>query len=136
MQVTVEDGYIADITVLSFQDDREFFQKAQSAVINDILAEQTSDVDAVSGATFSSNGIMEAVADALGSGPGESEQSADNSKDDAAGGENGSEADKPGADGESGSGSGQSGAGQGNGPGAGHQGNGRHGGGGHRGRRN
>ena len=40
MQVTVEDGYIADITVLSFQDDREFFQKAQSAVINDILAGQ------------------------------------------------------------------------------------------------
>ena len=131
VQVTVEDGYIADITVLSFQDDREFFQKAQSAVINNILAEQTSDVDAVSGATFSSNGIIEAVADALGSGLGESSQPADNGKDDAAGGENGSETDQPGA-------------GQGNGPGAGHQGNGGHGGGwrgglggdGHRGRRN
>lgn len=134
--VTVEDGYIADITVLSFQDDREFFQKAQSVVINDILTKQTSDVDAVSGATFSSKGIMDAVADALGSGLGESEQPADNSKDDAAGGENGSETGKPGADGESGSGSGQPGAGQGNGPGAGHQGNGRHRGGGHRERRN
>lgn len=136
VQVTVEDGYIADITVLSFQDDREFFQKAQSAVINDILAEQTSDVDAVSGATFSSKGIMDAVADALGSSLGESEQPSDNSKDDAAGGENGSESGKPGADGESGSGSGQPEAGQRNGPGAGHQGNGRHRGGGHRGRRN
>lgn len=135
VQVTVADGYIADITVLSFQDDREFFQKAQSVVINDILAEQTSDVDAVSGATFSSNGIMEAVADALGSSLGESEQSADNGKDDAADGENGFESGKPGADGESGFGSGQSGAGQGNGSGAGHQGNGRHRGG-HRGRRN
>lgn len=157
VQVTVEDGYITDIAVLSFQDDREFFQKAQSAVIGDILAEQTSDVDAVSGATFSSNGIMEAVADALGSSLGESSQPADNGKDDAAGGENGSESGIPGTDGESGSssgqpgagtenghGSGQPGAGQGNGPGAGQPGNGRHGGGwrggsgngGHRGRRN
>lgn len=66
VQVTVEDGYIADITVLSFQDDREFFQKARSAVIDAILTEQTADVDAVSGATFSSNSIMDAVADALG----------------------------------------------------------------------
>ena len=154
-QVTVEDGYIADITVLSFQDDREFFQKAQSAVINDILAEQTYDVDAVSGATFSSKGIMDAVADALGSGQSESAQPADSGKDDVAGGENGSETSKPGADGESGSGagqpgadgeggsgtgqtgigtenghgSGQQGAGRGNGSGAGHHGNGGHGGG-------
>lgn len=144
VQVTVEDGYISDIMVLSFQDDREFFQKAQSAVINDILAEQTSDVDAVSGATFSSNGIMDAVADALGSGQNESVQPADNSKDDAADGESSFETGKPGADGENGSGSGQPGAGQGNGPGAGQPGNGGHGGGwrggsgggGHRGRRN
>lgn len=134
VQVTVKDGYIADIAVLSFQDDREFFQKAQSAVINDILAEQTCDVDAVSGATFSSKGIMDAVADALG-GMEESEQSAVKGRDDAAGGENGSETDRgseteqQGADGESGSGSGQQGAGQGNGSGAGHHGNGGHGGG-------
>lgn len=128
VQVTVKDGYIADIAVLSFQDDREFFQKAQSAVIKDILAEQTSDVDAVSGATFSSKGIKDAVADALG-GMEESEQSAVKGRDDAAGGENGSETEQPGADGESDSGSGQQGAGQGNGSGAGHHGNGGHGGG-------
>lgn len=67
VQVTVEDGYIADITALSFRDDQEFFYKAQSAVINAILTEQTADVSAVSGATFSSNSIMDAVADALGS---------------------------------------------------------------------
>ena len=66
VQVTVEDGYIADITILSFRDDQEFFHKAQSAVINAILTEQTADVSTVSGATFSSNSIMDAVADALG----------------------------------------------------------------------
>ncbi len=81
VQVTVEDGYIADITVLSFRDDREFFQKAQSAVINAILTEQTPEVSTVSGATFSSNSIMDAVADALGSSFGSSEQSVDESND-------------------------------------------------------
>lgn len=79
VQVTVEDGYIADITVLSFRDDQEFFHKAQSAVINAILTEQTADVSAVSGATFSSNGIMDAVANALGSSVGSSGQPIDES---------------------------------------------------------
>ncbi len=79
VQVTVEDGYIADITILSFRDDREFFHKAQSAVINAILTEQTADVSTVSGATFSSNSIMDAVADALGSSAGSSGQSVDES---------------------------------------------------------
>lgn len=72
--------------MLAYQDDREFFQKAQSDVINDILTKQTYDVDAVSGATFSSNGIMDAVADVLGSGRSGLEQPVDNSEEDAAGG--------------------------------------------------
>lgn len=76
VQVTVEDGYIADITILSFGDDQEFFHKAQSAVINAILTEQTTDVSTVSGATFSSNSIMDAVADALGASSDRSEQPA------------------------------------------------------------
>lgn len=79
VQVTVEDGYIAAITILSFRDDQEFFHKAQSAVINAILTEQTADVSTVSGATFSSNSIMDAVADALGRSAGSSGQSVDES---------------------------------------------------------
>ena len=35
-------------------------------MISSIIKSQSTDVDAVSGATFSSNGIKEAVADALG----------------------------------------------------------------------
>lgn len=77
VQVTVENGYIADIKVLSFEDDNEFFHKAQTAVINAILTEQITDVDAVSGATFSSNSIMDAVADALRDSTGEPEQQED-----------------------------------------------------------
>lgn len=65
VQVAVEKGYITDITVLSYEDDAEFFQKAQSSILQQILSEQSVDVQTVSGATFSSNGILEAVADAL-----------------------------------------------------------------------
>lgn len=64
-QVTVQNGRITDVTILSARDDAEFFNKAQSGVIAAILNEQQPNVSAVSGATFSSYGIMEAVADAL-----------------------------------------------------------------------
>ena len=64
-QVTVQNGRITDVTILSSRDDAEFFNKAKSGVIAAILSEQQPNVSAVSGATFSSYGIMEAVADAL-----------------------------------------------------------------------
>ena len=60
VQVTVENGYI---TVLSYEDDSEFFNKAQSSVIREIISGQSLEVDAVSGATFSSNSLIEAVSD-------------------------------------------------------------------------
>ena len=65
VSVTVENGLISDITVLSHRDDLEFFRKAQNGVVADILKQQTADVDTVSGATFSSKGIIDAVAEAL-----------------------------------------------------------------------
>lgn len=66
LQVTVNNGYIADISVISTGDDEEFFNKAKSTVINEILASQSTEVDAVTGATYSSNAIIKAVTDALG----------------------------------------------------------------------
>ena len=66
VKVTVEGGEIRDITVTSYQDDRGYFDRAEDSVIADIIDSQDIDVDAVSGATFSSNSIIEAVADALG----------------------------------------------------------------------
>lgn len=65
VSVTVENGFITAITIDSYRDDEQYFSRAKSTVISEILSEQTPDVDAVSGATYSSNGIMEAVADAL-----------------------------------------------------------------------
>ncbi len=66
VQVTVSGGKITDITIQSYQDDEEFFSKASSTIISEILSSQSVDVSTVSGATFSSNGILEAVADAIG----------------------------------------------------------------------
>ena len=66
VQVKVSGGMISSITVESYRDDDEFFNRAKDTVINAIIAGQTTDVQAVSGATYSSRGIMQAVANALG----------------------------------------------------------------------
>jgi uncharacterized protein with FMN-binding domain len=67
VSVEVSNGYITDITIVSYKDDTEYFNRAKNTVISDIINEQSTDVSAVSGATFSSNGIMNAVANALSS---------------------------------------------------------------------
>lgn len=64
--VTIQDGTITDVAIVSAkQEDAAYFDAAKS-VIDEILEAQTTEVDTVSGATFSSNGILHAVADALG----------------------------------------------------------------------
>ena len=61
----MESGRITDVTILSSRDDSDFLQRAESGVIPAILQAQSVNVSAVSGATYSSRGILEAVADAL-----------------------------------------------------------------------
>ncbi len=63
--VTIEKGIITDIQLLDSGSDDAAYVNMAVGVIDDMLAKQTYQVDAVSGATFSSNGIMDAVADAL-----------------------------------------------------------------------
>ena len=65
VSVKVEGGRITDITVVSYEDDEQFFERAQDTVISEILSSQNVNVSSVSGATFSSNSIKAAVADAL-----------------------------------------------------------------------
>ncbi|WP_288556788.1 FMN-binding protein [uncultured Lactobacillus sp.] len=43
----------------------QYAQKAKSKLENEVLAKQSTDIDAVSGATFTSNVVKEAVKDAL-----------------------------------------------------------------------
>lgn len=62
--VTILDKKIVSIDILSASDDEAFFNRAKG-VIDRIIASQSLDVDAVSGATYSSNGIIGAVKNAL-----------------------------------------------------------------------
>lgn len=62
--VTIIDKKITSIDILSSTDDEAFFNRAK-AVIDRIIASQSFDVDVVSGATYSSNGIIGAVKNAL-----------------------------------------------------------------------
>ncbi len=65
VQVTVEKQKVMDISILSYCDTEEYFFRAAPAVIEQMKAEQSLNVDAVSGATYSSNGVIHAVANAL-----------------------------------------------------------------------
>lgn len=62
VEVTVQKGKITDIAILEHKQERG---KAAETVINDMIAQQKIDVDAVSGATNSSTVIKKAVENAL-----------------------------------------------------------------------
>lgn len=65
VSVKIQDRAIAAIDVVSHSDDEAFFDRAKNGVIQSILSAQSVEVDAVSGATYSSNGIINAVKNAL-----------------------------------------------------------------------
>lgn len=65
LEVTVEEGKITAIEILSAEkEDGAYFAMAQD-IIPDIIEKQSADVDTISGATFSSTGIRDAVRQAL-----------------------------------------------------------------------
>ena len=64
VQITVAEDKITDITLLSAEDEEEYLSQAKQ-VIPAILEGQSPNVDAVSGATYSSTGILNAVKLAL-----------------------------------------------------------------------
>jgi len=65
ISVTIADGKIAKIETLSNGDDRQYFERALGTITKEILSKQSTSVDTVSGATFSSKGIISAVKNAL-----------------------------------------------------------------------
>lgn len=62
--VVIQDHTIKAILVIENNDDADFFDRAM-AVLKNIMKQQSTDVDIVSGATYSSNGLIEAVKNAL-----------------------------------------------------------------------
>lgn len=65
LEVTVEGGKIVDIKVLEHKE-TPFLSDAGFAVINAIIEKQSTDVNTVTGATYTSKAVIEAVKNALG----------------------------------------------------------------------
>ena len=66
VEVTLENDTITDIQVVSAPGEDSAYLSQGEGVTSTILAAQSTDVDTISGATFSSTGIINAVNDALG----------------------------------------------------------------------
>ena len=79
VRVTVKEGSIAKIEILSHHDDNPYFQRA-SRVISKILGKPGKAVDTVSQATYSSRGIINAVNNALSKAGVKPNESKENSK--------------------------------------------------------
>ena len=65
VEVTVEDGKITDIRIVSAQKEDSAYLSMAEDVIPKIIEAQSAEVDTVSGATFSSTGIKNATQQAL-----------------------------------------------------------------------
>lgn len=65
MQVVIDGGYITDVQVVSAPNEDAPYLEQAVTLIDSILEQQTSNVDTVSGATYSSVGIINAVMQCL-----------------------------------------------------------------------
>lgn len=65
VNVTIENDTIVNVEITSASGEDPAYLNTAKALINDITDEQTADVDTVSGATYSSKGIIAAVKAAL-----------------------------------------------------------------------
>jgi uncharacterized protein with FMN-binding domain len=65
VKVTVEKGTICEITVVENNETPKFLDMVVPSLLDKVVEEQSTDIDAVSGATKSSLGILDAVNDAI-----------------------------------------------------------------------
>lgn len=66
VSVTITEGKIGQVTVLSAKDEDEAYFSMAEVLTEKIVRKQSTEIDTVSGATFSSKGILEGAAAALG----------------------------------------------------------------------
>ena len=66
VEVTIENGNISDIQVVSAAGEDATYYNMAINVLDDIMSKQSADVDTVSGATYSSTGLINATKEALG----------------------------------------------------------------------
>lgn len=65
VKVAIKDGRIKDVQIISAKGEDSAYLSQASKLLDQIVKEQSTDLDAVSGATYSSNGILDAADDAL-----------------------------------------------------------------------
>lgn len=65
VKVTIKNGQMKDVEIISAENEDGTYLETAKGVISKILDAKTPEVDVMSGATFSSTGIKDAVADAL-----------------------------------------------------------------------
>ncbi|HSP47996.1 MAG TPA: FMN-binding protein [Clostridiaceae bacterium] len=66
VEVVVTGGEITAVEVLENEDTPELFEGAQEAIVEEVIAENSADdLEVVTGATGSSEGLIEAIKDAL-----------------------------------------------------------------------
>ncbi|OBR91402.1 putative electron transport protein YccM [Clostridium ragsdalei P11] len=65
VSVTIKNGKITDTQTVSTEDTPRFYQNVESTLPSEIISTQSTSVDAVSGATYSSKGFTDAVQNAL-----------------------------------------------------------------------
>lgn len=65
VQITIEGGEITAAEILSAENETPEYLKEAEKILTDVVNGQTEDVDTVSGATLSSNGILEGIKKAL-----------------------------------------------------------------------
>ncbi|MCD8019692.1 MAG: FMN-binding protein [Clostridiales bacterium] len=65
VSVTIKDKAITAITIISHEDTESYFNKAKEGLLPQVISQQNTNVDVVSGATYSSEGILEAIDNAL-----------------------------------------------------------------------
>ena len=80
VQVTIRESKIAAIEILENKDGSSYMEKA-SALIDTILSTQSTNVDTVSGASYSSAGIIQAVRNALSKASGSADDADSDGKD-------------------------------------------------------
>lgn len=65
VQVTIEGGRIIQVTLLSAEDETPSFLERASVLLSKITTTQSTELDVISGATYTSNGILDATRAAL-----------------------------------------------------------------------
>lgn len=64
VQIEIKDGVLSSAKVLSAEKETKQYLERAESLLQKVMEEQSADVDTVSGATLSSNGILEGIRDA------------------------------------------------------------------------